>query len=440
MLWEVKNQQLYLSVYLVPHDLPNLRKSGVQPVTLRRERSALRAALRRLYNQFLVHDEPLLHQVRASGTLLHAWNAVPSPSSRANLEGLEDGDAWLKEKVHQLYSEDKPFNLTKSLYPYQRNDVAAMLAAEGLPRKADDLTFTRITDELGERFWVNVDFQLRKRVGRYQLPTGGILANMPGSGKSLELLALISATKNRPAPVHTEATGYGPFTPKLCSGFEEDWYRGGSSEEDQTIAPGPPSLVESCARLIRERVALPQEAVERISCTTAAGPLANTLIHFERPPAELFEDLSEPTKRSSERINENFHARSLDDFETDSIFVSKTSLLVVPNNLLQHWQDEIQSSVEDACSYEDACHEFDGATMWDWSAEEHLWAERQFLWIVIKDEDHKRGLGLTEQQLSRFDLILMSNLTFQKRAACSSSFPSAEAELIILPEQNPSTM
>lgn len=416
VFWETESSNLHLTVYLVPHDLPNLRKSGVQPEE--NDRSTSRAALHRLFKQLFVHDQPLLNQVRSSGTLLHAWNAIQSPPSRADLQGLDE-HTWLKAIINELYTKKRPFGLDKTLFPYQRNDVAALLCAEGLPRMADDVTFQPLIDESGTKFWTNVDFQLKKRVGRYPMPTGGICANMPGSGKSLELLSLIAATKNRIAPLKTEMTGYGPFVPELQIKVPS------SAPSRNSTAPVVRSLLESCVKVIRVKLALDLEDINQVVDTSAAPLLAHTEFTFHRPSPELFLNHAEPWHRSSSRINSDFHVRELKDFATSTMWASKTTLLVVPANLIQHWEEEIRSGIANTISYQEAKKRFQGRAMCDWTSAERLAVEGQFLWTTIKDADHKKGL-MEPKDLAKFDLILMSNLVFQKRTGALRTLPIAE--------------
>lgn len=229
---------------------------------------------------------------------------------------------------------------------------------------------------------------------------------MPGSGKSLELISLIAATKNRIAPPATELTGFGPFVPEI-----EAYVPLHQSQESRAYIP---SLLETCVRVVREKTALSSEDITSVQSTSAAEMLAGTELTFKRPDPVLFKDLTFPSRRSSQRTNEHWGTRDLHNMPSTVTHISKTSLIVVPANLIDHWKEEIETAHKHQLSYEKARKGHGDKPIREWTSDQLLEVEKQFFWTILTESDHKSGL-MRPAELAKFDLLLMSELVFQKR-------------------------
>lgn len=83
-------------------------------------------------------------------------------------------DPWQHETLARMYQQEMPFGLQKTLFDYQRNDLASMLLSERRERPALDITYSAISDEMDRKYWINVDFDLVKEPGKYPLPPGPV--------------------------------------------------------------------------------------------------------------------------------------------------------------------------------------------------------------------------------------------------------------------------
>lgn len=386
-----------------------------------------------MFHCLWVHSSPASLQLKHSGTLLDAWNSLASPPDLNQVLQQHDSDEnvreeWYHKALSDLCYEQRPFGLLKELYPYQRNDVAAMLKAEYQLRLAPDVTYTAIRDEKGNQFWMDVEYHLARSVQDLPMPYGGILANMPGSGKTLEMLTLVAATKNRLPPVDSEPTAYGRFHPHLeISVTPDNPLDADDLDEDDTESgrPSVPSLLDTCSRRIRQSIALTDDDVDLLYSPRIADYLTNTFVYFERPDPSALQDFYHNKRRRSRRHSDMTEPQSLADLPTRPTMVSRTTLVVIPAALMEQWKGEVTSSLNHAMSYQSAWSRNGGVEMREWTAEGKLDAESRILWHELREDD-LRPKAFTARELSRFDLLLITNTLFSKRA----SFPGGRLEAL----------
>ena len=231
-------------------------------------------------------------------TLLEMFNNIPSPNPRPDT--VED--PYTRDAMENLLESDVP-GLSTTLFPYQRRSAALMLQREEQMQKVMDPRLLKSVDREGKEWYYDAYAGVALREPRYyDEPRGGILAEEMGAGKTLISLALILATKHIPAAI-------------------PDIYRG---------------------PLVRAKVA--SLADMAAACITRNGvPWKSEFAHDEFPFSNCIEvirrnpgcyAIPRPQERRALR-NEAAKVSSL------KIYLSHASLIIVPPNLVQQWQQEI---------------------------------------------------------------------------------------------------
>jgi hypothetical protein len=303
-----------IRVYLLPDDVDRriiLRDDG----KLKRKRDILFSRLdfsRESWNGKAIsspRSEPLSYgqddsPVDDGTTLLQMFNDIPSPDPNPD----DILDHRTHEAMENLLQSDIP-GLTSPLYLYQRRSAALMLQREDAPGQVLDPRLVRTVDQDGDSWYYDRHSGIVLREPRYYDGiSGGILAEQMGAGKTIICLALILATRHQPALV-------------------PDLYRGGKSIVRKKIA----SLADMAASCVTG-----QSVPWRITFDAYQAQLGlefrNCIKAIERNPGSYW--LQRPGPRRARR-----HPQS--EQTAKKMYLSRATLVVVPNNLVHQWNQEI---------------------------------------------------------------------------------------------------
>ncbi|KAJ4259211.1 hypothetical protein NW757_002541 [Fusarium falciforme] len=310
-------------VYLLPDDI--LRS------TVKRSDATLIKARRKILGQLDYSQEawrgdiqcqradmPRLHEdaSRSDGSdedvsLLHLFNTIPSPDPDPELIL----DPYSKSAMYDLLQSQVP-GLKSQLYPYQRRSAALMLQKEVQPGTVLDPRLLHVKDQ-GSREWYldPVAGTVLKEPRYYDGVSGGILAEEMGSGKTIMTLALILATRSLPThpPEHFRA-GDAPVRKRLASLSEM-----AASCATRNSVPWRPYF-----DLFKEQTG---DDYER--CIEALE--GNPGYYYLPPPVPHYVG-----RRSRQRIEP----------PKKLLYLSNCSLVVVPANLVEQWEQEIRKHTE----------------------------------------------------------------------------------------------
>lgn len=237
---------------------------------------------------------PDLSQVRSLADL---FGLLPSPAPVIR-EPAGEGD-YVAETVAALLQYDQP-ELRTTLHSYQRKTVAYMLQCE----------YDRLDDGSGAR-------------DPLRAMRGGILCEEMGTGKTLECLALILATRGSVPQALNESKVAQQIK---YHNSDEDV----ASDHRRTL----PSLTALCIKQVRS-TAYPipwweEPVLQRHT----------SLMSRVQTSAPYFTKITQQTNRHATLSR----STGGDDVRTD-VFLSYATLVVVPSTLLGHWLEEIRKHV-----------------------------------------------------------------------------------------------
>ncbi|KAL7945975.1 P-loop containing nucleoside triphosphate hydrolase protein [Trichoderma barbatum] len=314
------DQQGIVRVYLLPDDI--LRRSvdrsdpSLQKVRLLVLRSldyspdAWEAIKKPDQSGLPVLEDPSSIDNAKDITLLQLFNTIPSPSPDLNI-------------IAEPYTQDAMYNLMESkvpglktgLYSHQRRSAALMLQKEAQPGQILDPRLLHLRDTRGSHWYMDpVTGAVLLGERYYDGVSGGILAEQMGSGKTAICLALMLATKHLPTS-------------------PPDFYKAGEPPIRRRIA-SLADMAASCAT----RHAVPwkshfeawkdQHGYEFSHCNDA---LARNRGYYFLPA---------PEPRRGGRYKNPCHV------PPKKIYLSSASVVVVPNNLVAQWKQEIDKHTE----------------------------------------------------------------------------------------------
>lgn len=263
-------------------------------------------------------DMPRLYEEASQGdgseedvSLLHLFNNIPSP----NPEPESILDPYSKSAMYDLLQSQVP-GLKSQLYPYQRRSAALMLQREVQPGTVLDPRLLHVKDqENGEWYLDPVAGTVLKEARYYDGVSGGILAEEMGSGKTIMSLALILATRSLPThpPEHFRA-GDAPIRKRLASLSE---------------------MAASCAT----RNSVPWRPYFDLFKEQSGDDYERCIETLERNPGYYYLPPPEPHyigRRSRQCI----------ELPKKLLYLSSCSLVLVPANLVEQWEQEIRKHTE----------------------------------------------------------------------------------------------
>ncbi|KAI2472083.1 SNF2 family N-terminal domain-containing protein [Annulohypoxylon bovei var. microspora] len=240
-------------------------------------------------------------------SLLSMFNNVPSPDPRSDLEPNPD----IRDGMECLLQSDIP-GITTKLFPYQGRSAALMLQREENPKRMIDPRFQSVLDQDGKAWYYdNVSGIALREPRYYDGVRGGILAEEMGTGKTLICLALIISTKDEPAKVPE------PFVA-------------------ETHPRSKASLMDMAAAAANKH-SIPWKPFFKTYATLHGREYRTCIEALERPENRALyktqDAFVEP--RRSHRATSNLVVPK-------EVFLSCATLVVVPNNLVKQWRDEIK--------------------------------------------------------------------------------------------------
>lgn len=241
-------------------------------------------------------------------SLLQMFNTMPSPDPRPEtITSLAD-----QEAVYSVLDSDVP-GLKTSLYGYQRRSAALMIQRESEPGRFLDPRLIKATDQLGADFYFDPSSgALLKEPRYYDGVKGGILAEQMGAGKTLICLSVILATRHS-----------GTQTPEIYQGSDVRVRKRTGSLADMAAA----SATCKGAPWKSYFNVYKAEAKHELEYTRCINAIQRNpgFYRLPAPPpkraSRLCADITQPPKK---------------------IRHSHASLVIVPNNLMQQWAQEIQ--------------------------------------------------------------------------------------------------
>ena len=239
-----------------------------------------------------------------SESLFHIFNTLQSPKSSDEPQHKQDGTASLLKYALK--------NIKTPLYPYQKRSMLAMLQREMLPKKSVDPRKPLHYDLTGQSFHLDVhDGIVLKQPQYYEESRGGVLAETMGYGKTVIALALICATR-----------GQFPGIPE------------GRLDVKRGERPKVVSLLEMAATAAgKTGVAWKAE----FHTLAQAGYNHDRCVdELKKHHREYVEPIYHPTNpgRNGKRLAEKI------------VRVCCATLVIVPQNLLVQWQQEIARHVK----------------------------------------------------------------------------------------------
>ncbi|KAG6012397.1 hypothetical protein E4U43_007811 [Claviceps pusilla] len=238
-------------------------------------------------------------------SLLHIFNSVPSPCPDENLVS----DEYYRRSMADIAS-GSVRGLVTELYAYQRRSAAFMVQKEAEPGRVLDPRLVAIKEQDGSSVWYadSVSGKVFRMPRFFEGIAGGILAEEMGSGKTVICLALILATRalSTLPPEPYELPGI-PKRPRLASLM------------DMAASCATRNLVswKSHFETWRRQLGYDFEKCER-------AIRRNPVYYLQRVP----------DCRSSAR-----HSKPKTSLRKK--YLSNATLIVVPNNLVSQWKQEI---------------------------------------------------------------------------------------------------
>jgi hypothetical protein len=203
--------------------------------------------------------------------------------------------------------------LKTTLYPYQCRSAALMLQREIEPGRVIDPRLYPVLDQAGQPWYYDdVSGLVLKEPRFYDGVRGGILAEEMGTGKTLICLALILSTKSEPSIPPDPFIAETP--PRRGVGSLMDMAAAAANKHSIAWRP----YFEACAA---------QFGCEYQHCIRALTRPENRAMYKVR------NTLVEP--RRSSRFAPHVAP-------SKEVFLSHSSLVIAPSNLIKQWQNEIQ--------------------------------------------------------------------------------------------------
>ncbi|KAK1600630.1 P-loop containing nucleoside triphosphate hydrolase protein [Colletotrichum navitas] len=304
-------------IYILPDDVDNRlvdrasvklhksRKSLISLLDLAPEAWSFKPSRNRLaldctFEGDAGHDDESL-------SLLQLFNTIPSPDPAPDtITNLAD-----REAAYSLLDGDLPgLRETSVLYDYQRRSAAVMIQRESQPGRVLDPRLVKGTDQTGGTFYYDLsDGVLLKEPRFYEGVRGGILAEQMGSGKTLICLAVILASRHS-----------GTRTPDLHQGSDIRVRTRIGSLADMAASS---ATSKAAAWKFYFNVYEPKEMVYS-KCIDAI----NRNPGFYHVPARQPRRLSRRDPLIKPVLRKIWH--------------SHASLVIVPNNLVRQWVQEIE--------------------------------------------------------------------------------------------------
>ncbi|KAM3504110.1 hypothetical protein MY10362_003774 [Beauveria mimosiformis] len=250
-----------------------------------------------------------LEDSKTPTSLLELFNNIPSPAPDTAIIT----DPLLNQATENVIK-GKISGLKSELLSYQKRSIALMIQKEAYPGSVLDPRLLHLHDRDGHSWYVDPVAKTVLRDARYyDAVSGGILAEEMGTGKTIICLALVLATRAFPAgtpevywspalPVRKSVGSLMDMAASCATRYSQSWksYYGHTKKED-----------------------------------FKGTAIANAI---QRNPSSYILPGAKPRKHGRGGSNLGLPR---------TIYLSSTSLVIVPENLLSQWQQEISDHTED---------------------------------------------------------------------------------------------
>ncbi|KAJ7633078.1 P-loop containing nucleoside triphosphate hydrolase protein [Roridomyces roridus] len=371
----LKGDTIIIRVYLIPYDLPG---AGGHLTIRQRSEKILRDArcylirllprLSRSIESWQANNLPEPPSPPPGKDLSEIYESLPSPQPRTTATSFP--------VMHRLldFADDlDDLGLRSKLYRYQRESVAAMLQKEMDPQVLDPLFFPVVGLDDKQMFLQPGTMEFLLERPRVDWGRGGILCEELGTGKTVITLALILSTLHQLSePEHSAIEVLRPvltplsfrhFRPELPPEIEKDIEKNSKprpqskskpkflskskpksqsksksqSQPEPQPKPGPrvPRLVEL---LLHKLATKPMECLSKSAdlwedlekLEHYTGPRADNIPFYLGRAAKPVDNAPEGQKRSNTQ-------KAL---ETQLLYLTSATLVIVPQNLLLQWKNE----------------------------------------------------------------------------------------------------
>lgn len=326
-VYESLPQWCHVRVYVLPDDVGRT----LVPRTNRHLRRALRIVMAKIdrsasawEGRCLANDNVVSNPVASDGaedeSLWYIFNTLQDPDPK--VEDMKD--PYARRAMEELLSvpakdgifgQDYPgvIGLKTALYSYQRRSAATMIQREAQPAQVLDPRLQVYTSPTGQEYYYDKEEGCLLREKRlYSEACGGILAETMGCGKTLICLSVILATRGH--------------LPRIPTQYQET----GNPVRERTA-----SLVEMAAAAAG-RLSLPWE--NHFDLLTQSGMYYERCINAcERNRGKY----TIPPRQSKYGRNRTSHAP-----HPQNVRICSGTLVVVPANLVDHWEHEIDRHTE----------------------------------------------------------------------------------------------
>lgn len=314
-------------------------------------------------------------------TVKRIYNSVQPPDLSTYINQLSVDKIHLNadELIVNVLNSHKIDGVTTQLYPYQIRSVLQMFKQETIPRAeilSNFISLHQVNNSKPYYYDVSMD-RFYSKPQLYQLPKGGILAENMGLGKTLICLSLICLTKFDMPSIPTDILLYD------------------DNSQNKTKLK---SLAELCATSINQK-SLPWKIY--------TDELSPSIVHrLEKPgffkiPLRQWTDSMHKLRSSSMLENNQINAEGT-IYKT--IYLSNSTLIIVPDNLFSQWVGEIRKHLSDG------------------------FLNKLFVSSQIKDEitlPHAKYSGIFPRdpfELLKYDLVLATTTSLSKaqNSGCNS--------------------
>ena len=260
-------------------------------------------------NQSEDHIEHYNGESRNDDSLFYLFNTIPSPSARPPSLSCPISN----EAIQSVLDSDKLRGLRTKLYPYQRRTVASMIKREVEPERTLDPRFQSLEGPTGQLFYYDRETGVLLRDRRtYEEARGGILGESMGLGKTLICLATIVATRgNWPGIPPEHSLGLLPVRPRVGSLMQM-----AAAAVGRAQVPWRPIFYD-----------LSRDGEDHKNCLALLEDNVASYV------------ISPPDTRRSHRPS---HIQ-----KGKTIRLTTATLIIVPQNLLSQWKDEISLHIEE---------------------------------------------------------------------------------------------
>ncbi|KAL7960952.1 P-loop containing nucleoside triphosphate hydrolase protein [Trichoderma compactum] len=305
-----------IRVFLLPDDIergsisrsnPDLRKARLLILqSLDYSPSAWRAFKAPDQSGGPIFDDPKSIDNDKSVSLLELFNNIPSPCPDFTVSV----DKYTGYAIWHLI-DSKVQGLKTELYSHQRRSAAVMLQKEAQPGQILDPRLLHLRDPDGSHWYMDpVTGEVLSEPRYYDGVSGGILAEQMGTGKTLICLALIVATKDLPT------------SPPDC-------YR----EDELPVRRRIASLVDMAASCANRHAAPGRPYFAEVE-DQLGYKLSRCQAALSRNPGYYVIPVSEDPLNNS------------CDVQSEKIYLSSATVIIVPNNLVAQWRQEITKHTE----------------------------------------------------------------------------------------------